>query len=119
MFDNSKFTGTTWTDTTDLGNWKRLAKSITEELRQKGKDAFEKHIIDYFSSRNYTMKADDTTPPTNIDDIISIISDSEWCLNNNKKKQQIIYMITYVMFRQGHNQWAYNISSDQLKGKNI
>ena len=119
MFDNSKFTGTTWTDTTDLGNWKRLAKSITEELRQKGKDAFEKHIIDYFSYHKYTMKANDATKPTNIDDIISIISDREWYLNNKKKKQQIIYMITYGMFRQGHNQWAYDISSNWLKGKNM
>ena len=90
MFDNSKFTGATWTNSTDLENWKQLAKSITEELRQKGKDAFEKHIINYFSSRNYTMKADDTTPPTNIDNILSIISDREWYLNNKKKKQQII-----------------------------
>ena len=34
-------------------------------------------------------------------------------------KQQIIYMITYGMFRQGHNQWVYNISSNWLKYKNI
>ena len=86
MLDNTKFKGATWTNSTDLENWKQLVKSIPEELRRKGKNAFKKHIIDYFSSHNYTMKANNTAPPTNIDDIISIISDREWYLNNKKKR---------------------------------
>ena len=52
MFDNTKFTSETSTDYTDLENWKQLDKYITEELRQKDKDVFEKQIIDYFSSHD-------------------------------------------------------------------
>ena len=104
LFYNKTLTGETWITSTDIDNWKGLAKSITDELRQKGKDDFERHIIDYFSSHNYTMKEDNTAPPKNIDDIISIIADSKWYLNNKKKTQHIIYMITYGMFIQGHNQ---------------
>lgn len=101
-------------------SWVKLGKMLQTNLQNIGKREYLKHIKDYFEKENIQITVNDLKrPPNNIDDITSILSDTEWYNNNIHNSRRIIFYITYNVFQKGNNQWLEKASRQWAVGKNI
>lgn len=101
LFDKD-VTTTAYSNMEEVGKWVQLALRINEDLKQIGYSSCIDEIVKT-SAIEYNMKMPTciTSPPTSLDDVVTIISDKVWYQVDTERKRRIIHMLCYGIFRQG------------------
>ena len=107
------FGSSDWGDQSKIQAWIDRAIQIQQELREIGVQKAHDKIISVFRDYNVCLPRTNQMP-TNIDDVIIIINDKQWYMEQQDSKQQLIHMITYGIFRSGYNHWAFKACKEWL-----
>lgn len=103
----------TWDDSSNLQAWINMALKLQQDLRELGLQKAHEKAVQIFREYNVSLPGSNQLP-TNMDDIITIINDKVWYTTDQERKQQLIHMVTYGIFRRGYNHWAVKTCQEWL-----
>ena len=101
-----KTTSESYRSDVEVEDWRLQALQIMKEIKHIG-IAYGRNEIVQLARDHYcmTMPQAGNYKPTNIDDVMSIITDEDWYMTNKTLKQNIIYHLMYGLTRSGMNGW--------------
>lgn len=90
----------------EVEDWRLQALQIMREIKHigiaHGRNEIVKLARDHYQM---IMRQSGNYKPTNIDDVMSIITDEDWYMSNKTLKQNIVYHLMYGLTRSGMNGW--------------
>ena len=105
LFDDQT-TSESYKSDLEVEEWRLQALQIMREIKHigiaQGRNEIVKLARDHYCM---TMPYAGNYKPTNIDDIMSIVTDEDWYESNKTLKQNIIYHLMYGLTRSGMNGW--------------
>ena len=106
----------------NLHQWKTKAISMTHEIKQKGMIAGRRELC-RVAKEEYGLtipgRIDSNRYCTDVDDILCVISNSDWYYDNLNQKRNIIYHFLYGLTRPGNNVWLINAEKKWMDEKGI
>ena len=103
----------------ELQAWIDKATALQNELKETGVLKAHEKIVETFHKYDVCMPGTTNVRPTSFDDVLVIISDKEWYLNQQDLKRNLIHMVSYGIFRSGHNNWAKRATNEWLLKHNV
>lgn len=104
----------------DVEDWRLLGIKLMKSIKQQGVNSGHNEIVRMAQLKyNLTMPGTKGDQPTNVDDVITIISDPKWYNEGKCIKQDMIYCFIYGITRRGMNSWIVKAEKDWLSFYNI
>ena len=106
----------------NLQQWKTKAILMTHEIKQKGMIAGRCELC-RVAKEEYGLtipgRIDTNRHCTDVEDILCVISNSDWYYDNVNQKRNIIYHFLYGLTRPGNNIWLINAERKWMDQKGI
>ena len=104
----------------DLDKWKTKGLSMMKELKHRGIKAGRNEVVRIARIQyNLFLPNLPNIKPTNMDDIMTIISDPIWYETDKEIKQNMIYNMMYGLTRTGMNGWLQTEETKWMNEKGI
>lgn len=103
----------------DIQAWMDTAIKLQNELKEMGVNKAHEKIVNIFDEYNVKMPGTMNEGPSNFDDVIAIINDKDWYRAKQDVKRNLIHMVSYGIFRRGHNHWAIHAANEWLQKHHV
>ena len=121
MFDRQQFQAlcNNENDPDLVKKWQNYMMNMQSELRTLGHEHACKEIVTLFVTQYEIRNPVTNIFPKTYDDVIKIIESPLWYNKNIMKSRNIIWMVTYGLFRRNMDRWLQNVAHDWKESRNI
>ena len=99
--------------------WQDYMINMQLELRRLGLEHAYKEIVHLFETQYEIRDPSTKLFPKTYDDVLKIIESPLWYNKNKTKSRNIIWMITYGIFRRNMDRWLQQVANAWTANKNI
>ena len=118
-FFSTSFTSEEHVFQQELQSWIDKATALQNELKEIGVLKANEKVVEIFNKYEVCMPGTTNVRPTSFDDVLVIINDKTWYQNQQELKRNLIHMVSYGIFRTGHNNWAKRATNEWLLKHNV
>lgn len=105
-------------DHDELLAWIDHTIGIQNQLKEWGCYLAKKEVLK-LAVEEFDKELSSCQKPTNLNDLLSIFGNTTWYGQNTARKRDMIYMLSFGLFRMGYNTWAIEAERQWLTSHNL